>query len=130
MCLKACGNGKLLFSHSVVSDSVSLLQHHSSKASLIWHSALFTVQLSHPYMTTGKTIALWERSIGCVLSPCLFNLYVEYIVWNAGLDTSQSGSKIAREISTTSDTQMIRIHRWSPWWGWKERVKSWLETQH
>ena len=34
----------------------SLLQHHSSKASILWHSAFFTVQLSHPYMTTGKTI--------------------------------------------------------------------------
>ena len=36
----------------------SLLQHHSSKASIFWHSAFFRVQLSHPYMTTGKTIAL------------------------------------------------------------------------
>ena len=36
----------------------SLLQHHSSKASILWHSVFFTVQLSHPYMTTGKTIAL------------------------------------------------------------------------
>ena len=36
----------------------SLLQHHSSKASILWHSALFMVQFSHPYMTTGKTIAL------------------------------------------------------------------------
>ena len=36
----------------------SILQHHSSKASVLWHSAFFTVQLSHPYMTTGKTIAL------------------------------------------------------------------------
>ena len=36
----------------------SLLQHHSSKASILWHSAFFTVQLSHPYMTIGKTIAL------------------------------------------------------------------------
>ena len=36
----------------------SLLQHHTSKASILWHSAFFTVQLSHPYMTTGKTIAL------------------------------------------------------------------------
>ena len=36
----------------------SLLQHHSSKASIFWHSAFFTVQLSHPYMTTGKTIAM------------------------------------------------------------------------
>jgi len=39
----------------------SLLQHHSSKASILWHSAFFTVQLSHPYMTTGKTIALTYR---------------------------------------------------------------------
>ena len=36
----------------------SLLQHHSSKASILWRSAFFTVQLSHPYITTGKTIAL------------------------------------------------------------------------
>ena len=36
----------------------SLLQHHSSKASIFWYSAFFTVQISHPYMTTGKTIAL------------------------------------------------------------------------
>uniref|UniRef100_A0AC11EJR3 Uncharacterized protein n=1 Tax=Ovis aries TaxID=9940 RepID=A0AC11EJR3_SHEEP len=36
----------------------SLLQHHNSKASVLWHSAFFTVQLSHPYMTTGKTIPL------------------------------------------------------------------------
>ena len=47
----------------------SLLQHHSSKASILWHSALFTVQLSHPYMTTGKTIALTRRTfVGKVMS--------------------------------------------------------------
>ena len=40
----------------------SLLQHHSSKASIFQHSAFFTVQLSHPYMTTGKTIALTRRT--------------------------------------------------------------------
>ena len=40
----------------------SLLQHHSSKASILWHSAFFTVQLSHPYMTTGKIIALTRRT--------------------------------------------------------------------
>ena len=47
----------------------SLLQHHSSKASILWHSAFFTVQLSHPYMTTGKTIALTSRTfVGKVMS--------------------------------------------------------------
>ena len=40
----------------------SLLQHHSSKASILWHSAFLLVQLSHPYMTTGKTIALTRRN--------------------------------------------------------------------
>ena len=40
----------------------SLLQHHSSKASILWCSAFFTVQLSHPYMTTGKTLALTRRT--------------------------------------------------------------------
>ena len=43
----------------------SLLQHHSSKASILWHSAFFMVQLSHPYMTTGKTIALTIQIFVC-----------------------------------------------------------------
>ena len=47
----------------------SLLQHHSSNASILWHSAFFTVQLSHPYMTTGKTIALTRWTlVGKVMS--------------------------------------------------------------
>ena len=41
----------------------SLFQHHSSKASILWRSAFFTVQLSHPYMTTGKTIALTDEPL-------------------------------------------------------------------
>ena len=50
----------------------SLLQHHSSKASILRHSAFFAVQLSHPYMTTGKTIALTRRTlIGKVMSLLL-----------------------------------------------------------
>ena len=54
----------------------SLLQHHSSKASILWHSAFFTVQLSHPYMTTGKTIALTRWTfVGKVMSPLLNMLF-------------------------------------------------------
>ena len=50
----------------------SLLQHHSSKASTLWCSAFFTVQLSHPYMTTGKTIALTKQTfVGKVMSLLL-----------------------------------------------------------
>ena len=52
----------------------SLLQHHSSKASILWHSAFLILQLSHPYMTTGKTIALTRRTIvSKVVSP-LFSM--------------------------------------------------------
>ena len=43
---------------------------------------------------------------GCIMSPCLFNLYAEYIMRNAGLDEAQAGIKIAGEISITSDMQM------------------------
>ena len=51
-----------------------LLQYHSSKASILWHSAFFTVQLSHPYMTTGKTIVLTRWTfVGEVIS-LLFNM--------------------------------------------------------
>ena len=52
----------------------SLLQHHSSKASILWHSAFFIVQLSHPYMTTGKTIALTRRTFVDKVMSLLFNM--------------------------------------------------------
>ena len=58
----------------------SFLQHHSSKASILRHSAFFTVQLSHPYMTTGKTIALTRRTfVGKVMS-LLFNMLPRLVI--------------------------------------------------
>ena len=58
----------------------SLLQQHSSKASVLWHSAFFTVQLSHPYMTTGKTIALTRRTfVGKVMS-LLLNMLSKLVI--------------------------------------------------
>ena len=58
----------------------SLLQHHSSKASILRHSAFFMVQLSHPYMTTGKTIALTRWTfVSKVMSP-LFNTLSRFVV--------------------------------------------------
>ena len=57
-----------------------LLQHHSSKASVLWRSAFFIVQLSHPYMTTGKTIALTRWTfVGKVMS-LLFNILSRWIL--------------------------------------------------
>ena len=49
----------------------SLLQHHSSKASILWHSAFFIVQLFHPYMTTGKTIVLTRWTFVCKVMSLL-----------------------------------------------------------
>ena len=64
----------------------SLLQHHSSKPSILQHSAFFRVQLSHPYMTTGKTIALTRRTlIGKVMSlllNMLSRLVIAFLPWN------------------------------------------------
>ena len=58
----------------------SLFQHHSSKASILWSSAFFIVQLSHPYMTTGKTIALTEWTfVGKVMS-LLFNMLFMLVI--------------------------------------------------
>ena len=58
----------------------SLLQYHSSKASILWCSAFFIVQLSHPYMTTGKTIALTRRTfVGKVMS-LLFNMLSRLVI--------------------------------------------------
>ena len=58
----------------------SLLQHHSSKAAILQHSAFFTVQLSYPYMTTGKNIALTRRAfVGKVIS-LLFNMLSRLVI--------------------------------------------------
>ena len=58
----------------------SLLQHHSSKASILQHSALFTVKLSHPYITTGKTITLARRTyVGKVMS-LVFNMLFRLVI--------------------------------------------------
>ena len=57
----------------------SLLQHHSSKASILRHSAFFIVQLSHPYLTTGKTIALTRWTfVGKVMSLLFNMLYIRF----------------------------------------------------
>ena len=58
----------------------SLLQHHSSKASVLQYSAFFKVQLSHPYMTTGKTIALTRRTFVGKIMSLLFNMLSRLVI--------------------------------------------------
>ena len=58
----------------------SLLQHHSSNASILRRSAFFTVQLSHPYVTTGKTIALTRRALVGKVMPLLLNILSRLVI--------------------------------------------------
>ena len=58
----------------------SLLQYHSSKASILWHSDFFTVQLSHPYMTTGKTIALTRWTLVGKVMSLLLNILSRLVI--------------------------------------------------
>ena len=58
----------------------NLLQHHSSKALIPWCSALFIVQLSHPYMTTGKTIALTRWTFVSKIMSLLFNMLSKFVI--------------------------------------------------
>ena len=58
----------------------SLLQHRNSKASILWHSAFFIVQLSHPYMTTGKTVALTRRTFVEKVMSLLVNMLSRLVI--------------------------------------------------
>ena len=58
----------------------SLLQHHSSKASILQHSAFFIVQLSHPYMTTGEIVALTRRAFVSKVMSLLFNILSKFVI--------------------------------------------------
>uniref|UniRef100_A0AC11EUJ8 Uncharacterized protein n=1 Tax=Ovis aries TaxID=9940 RepID=A0AC11EUJ8_SHEEP len=58
----------------------SLLQHHSSKTSILWRSAFFTVQLSHPYMTAGNTIALTRRTLVGKVMSLLLNMLCRLVI--------------------------------------------------
>ena len=95
----------------------SLLQHHSSKASILWCSAFFTVQLSHPYMITGKTIALTRRTFVGKVMPLLFNmlsrLVITFLPRSKRLLISwlQSPSAVILEPYTTTG-KTIPLTRW------------------
>ena len=79
----------------------SLLQHNSSKVSILWRSAFFTVQFSHPYMTTGKTIALTRQTVFGKVMSLLFNM-LSRLSWKK----HKLKSRLPEEISITSDMQM------------------------
>ena len=108
----------------------SLLQHQSSKASILRHSAFFTVQLSHPYMTTGKTIVLARRTfVGKVISLLLNmlsaaaaakSLQLCPTLWDP-IDGSPSGSTIPGILQART-LEWVAIS-FSSTWKWKVKMK-------
>ena len=88
----------------------SLLQHHSSKASILWCSAFFKVQLSHPYMTTGKIIALTRRTFVGKVMYLLFNTLSRFVI--AFLSRGFPDSSVGKESACNAgDSSLI------PGWG-------------
>src|SRR5574340_1045319 len=83
----------------------SLLQHHSSKTSILWCSAFFIVQLSHPYMTTGKTVALTRQTfLGKVMS-LLFNILSRLVITFLPRSKCILSSWLQRSEEHTSEVQ-------------------------
>ena len=68
------------FDLPAVEGTVKSLLQHGSKASILWHSAFFMVQLSHPYMTTGKTIALTRRTFVSKVMSLFFNMLSRFVI--------------------------------------------------
>ena len=100
----------------------SLLQHHSSKASTLWCSAFFIVQLSHPYMTTGKTIALTRWTfVGKVMS-LHFNILSREAWWAAIYGVAQSRKRLKRLSSRSSRLVIAFLPRS------KRLLISWLQS--
>ena len=96
----------------------SLLQHHSSKESILWHSAFFTVQLSHQYMTIGKTIALTRWTLVGKVMSLLLNMLSRLVI--TFLPRSKQGNLrlISRCIWTKMKKKMKRMNRVDDW-GWE-----------
>ena len=100
----------------------SLLQHHSSKASILQCSAFFIVQLSHPYMTIGKTIALTRQTfVGKVMS-CLENPRDWRAGWAAVYGVAQSRTRL-KQLSISSSSLVIAFLPWN-----KHLLISWLQS--
>ena len=93
----------------------SLLQHHSSKASILWCSAFFIVQLSHPYMTTGKTIALTRWTFVGKVMFLLFNMLSRFVI--AFLPRSKY-LNFKAEVTICSDFEPKKIKSVTPSKNW------------
>ena len=91
------------------------------------HVKYFSTHLSKEYTYFTSLVVPCQICQGCILSPCLFSLYAEYIIWNAGLEEAQAGIKIAgRSISIlryADDITKVKRNLRASWWKWNRRVK-------
>ena len=87
----------------------SLLQHHSSKASILWCSVFFIVQLSHPYMTTGKTIALTRRTFVGKVTSLLFNMLSRLVITFLPRSKCLFISRLQSPSAVTLEPQEIKV---------------------
>ena len=95
----------------------SLLQHHSSKASILWCSVFFMVQLSHPYMTTGKTIALTRWTFVSKVMPLLFNMLSRFSMLFNMLSRATvllAHQELDMPESLSTHTHTLSYHDWMP----------------
>ena len=103
---------------SVQGTLKSLLQNHSSKASILQHSAFFTVQLSHPYMTTGKTTALTRRTfvdkVISLLLNMLSRLVITFFPTSKCTSESESESEVAQSCPALCDPMDSSLHQAPP----------------
>ena len=95
--------------------SKSLLQHHNSKASILRHSAFFTVQLSHPHRTTGKTIALTRRTFDSKVMSLLLNMLSTQRHYFANKGLSSQGVMYGCESWTVKKAECPRIDAFELW---------------
>ena len=106
-----------------------LLQHHSSNTSILWHSAYFIVQLSHLYMTTGKTIALTRQTFVCKVMSLFFNmvsrLFITFLPRSKRLLISwlQFPSAVILEPKERKSLTVCIVcpsicHEWQDWMPW------------
>ena len=105
----------------------SLLQHHNSKASILQRSALFTVQLSHPYMTTGKTIALPRWTLVGKVTSLLFNmlsrLVITFLPRSKHLFISRLQSPSAAILEPPKNEVCHCFHRFSIYFPWSDGAR-------
>ena len=85
----------------------SLLQHHSSKTSVLWPSPFFMIQLSHPYMTTGKTVALSIWTFVCRVMSLLYNMPSRFVITFLPKNISSSAFSLLYDPTLTSITWLL-----------------------